>query len=83
VLRKAFRVREAMANDTNVKPVGYETKFANFIRMCEQATAGDVVVIATPHALGDTYEEIVESLNRLTDADARLTVVPRPQRRME
>jgi hypothetical protein len=35
------------------------------------------VVVATPHALGDTYDELIESLSRLADAEVRLVIVPR------
>ena len=61
-------------------PAGYVKKFKRFIEMCRQAKRDDVVTIATPHALGDSYEEIVESLNRLSDAEAILRIVPRSRR---
>ena len=50
--------------------------------MCAEAEAKhvDVVVIADPHALGDNYEEMVESLNRLADAELHLAIVPRAER---
>lgn len=56
-------------------PDGYEAKFAGFIRACEQAKAKGIpnVIIAQPQTLGDTYDEIIESLWRL--ADARLALV--------
>jgi hypothetical protein len=38
------------------------------------------VVVATPHALGDTYDESIESLNRLADAEVRLVIVPRKRK---
>ncbi|MFC1597898.1 hypothetical protein ACFL5Q_08230 [Planctomycetota bacterium] len=60
---------------------GYEEKSAEFIGMLKERAAGDVVVIATPHALGDTYEEIIESLNRLADAEVHLAIVPRKERK--
>ena len=57
----------------------YETKFAEFLAMCADSAARGVegVLIHEPLMLGDTYEEIVESLNRL--ADARLTLMIRPR----
>ena len=38
--------------------VGYRQKLASFIAMCRKAKCGDVVSIATPHTLGDSYDEI-------------------------
>ncbi len=52
-------------NDTNGFKARYEEKFASFIEMCDSVEAGGLVLVATPHALGDTYEELIESLNRL------------------
>ena len=55
-------------------PDGYEEKFAGFIRACEQAKAEGIpnVVIARPQTLGDTYDEIIQSLWRLADAGLAL-----------
>ena len=61
-------------------PPGYCRKFRNFIKLCGLTRAGDVVIVATPHALGDNYEELIESLNRLDDAKAMLAIVPRSRR---
>jgi len=60
----------------------YEQKFADFLRMCDQAKQGklDVVVVHDPATLGDDYAEIVESLNRLADAKLQLSIVPRAER---
>jgi hypothetical protein len=60
----------------------YEQKFAGFIDACEEANSSgtDLLLIAHPEALGDNYEEIVESLNRLADAGLNLTIVPRKER---
>jgi dihydrodipicolinate synthase/N-acetylneuraminate lyase len=54
-------------------------KFADFIKMCEQAKADgvEVVVVAAPWVIGDTYEEIIESLSRLADAQLALSVMGR------
>ncbi len=61
---------------------GYEQKFADFLRMCDEAKKGklDVVVVHHPETLGDDYPEIVESLNRLADAKLKLAIVPRAER---
>ena len=60
----------------------YEQKFAGCIEACAEANSAetDVLLIAHPEALGDTYEEIVESLNRLADAGLNLAIVPRKER---
>lgn len=57
----------------------YETKFADFLAMIADNVARGVegVLINDPGQLGDTLDEIVESLNRL--ADARLTLMIRPR----
>lgn len=54
----------------------YETKFKEFIRMCEDAKAHkiDAVVIDHPEVIGDTYEEIIESLSRLAVAGLALGI---------
>lgn len=57
----------------------YEQKFSDFIRMLAE-TKEDVVLIHHPQVIGDTYEEIVESLNRLADAGKTLAIVPRKER---
>jgi hypothetical protein len=62
------------------EPIGYQAKFKNFIDLCRQAKAGDTIIVAVPEALGDTYDEMRESLNRLADAELSLNVVPRNQR---
>ena len=59
---------------------GYEEKFADFIKLCKETPKEEVVLIAMPAALGDTYEEIVESLNRLADAELHLAIMPRAER---
>ena len=59
----------------------YEQKFGGFISMCEKATpSGDVLIIDHPEVLGDTYGELVESLNRLGDAGLSLSIVSRQDR---
>jgi hypothetical protein len=60
----------------------YEQKFAGLLRMCNDARRDgvDTVLIAEPEALGDTYEELIESLNRIADAKLSLSIVPRAER---
>lgn len=60
-------------------PPGYEQKFADFIKLCEEVKAKKVqhVIIAQPSAIGDTYDEVVESLSRLADAGLALNIARR------
>jgi hypothetical protein len=61
----------------------YDEKFAHLTDALEKAalSAYKEIVVPRPEALGDTYEEIVESLNRIADAGVKVTVVPRQDRR--
>lgn len=65
-------------SNTN-QPMDYEKKFADFIEMCRKARQNNVsqVVIARPQILGDTYDEIIESLSRLAEAKLSLTIASR------
>jgi hypothetical protein len=62
--------------------MSYEKEFAGLLRLCDDAKHGkiDVVVIHHPEVLGDTYEEIVESLNRIADAGLKIAIPPRAER---
>jgi hypothetical protein len=55
-------------------PLHYETKFANFIKLCGSAQQGTAVVVAAPEAIGDSYGEIIESLTRLGKAGLLLAI---------
>ncbi len=61
----------------NVEP--YEQKFAQFIAMCQNASKDkvDTVLVDHPAVLGDTYEELTESLSRLADAGLSLHIAHR------
>ncbi len=48
--------------------------------MPQPPTEQAMVLIEHPEMLGDDYEEIIESLNRLADAHIALVIVPRPGR---
>lgn len=61
-------------------PSDYERKFADWIKVCQNEDEADTVVITSPEALGDTYLEVIESLNRLADSGLTLTIVPRAKR---
>lgn len=71
------------ARDTGVRPMtrnnGYEKKFGDFMKMCEDAQKErvSVVIVSHPAVLGDSYEEIIESLSRLAEANLSLRIVGR------
>jgi hypothetical protein len=69
-----------MIHESDNSSVVYERKFAEFIRMCEATRPGDVIAVVTPHTLGDTYEEIIESRDRLSAYELRLTIASPQQR---
>ncbi|MGO8696263.1 MAG: hypothetical protein ACLQVY_00885 [Limisphaerales bacterium] len=60
-------------------PTGYEEKFEHFIKLCAKAKADGVseVIVAVPWVIGDTYDEIVESIGRLADAGLALRCLGR------
>lgn len=57
----------------------YEQKFADFIFLLADSKE-QLVMIHHPQVLGDNYEEIVESLNRLSVAGKHLAIVPPKER---
>lgn len=58
-------------------PEGYEEKFAGLIELIKKTKSGDIITIAIAEALGDSYDEIIESLYRIGDAEIHLVIVPR------
>ena len=56
-----------VSNNGRMGASSYERKFGDLIHLLAE-TKEDVVLIHHPQVLGDTYEEIVESLDRLADA---------------
>lgn len=65
-------------------PPNYETKFADFIRLCRDAAKSGVkqVVIANPSVIGDTHDELIESLSRLAEAGLGLNIAAPEMRGM-
>lgn len=57
----------------------YEKKFGDFMKMCDDARKErvSVVIVSHPAVLGDSYEEIIESLSRLAEANLSLRIVGR------
>jgi predicted oxidoreductase len=58
----------------------YEQKVADFIRMLSETTL-DTILIHHPQVLGDNYEEIVESLNRIADSGKKFVIMPTRERK--
>ncbi len=54
----------------------YEKKFADFIRMCEEAKSQGADTVVVPHlgVLGDDHGELIESLDRLARAELKLKI---------
>lgn len=59
-----------------IPPAGYNEKFADFIKLCRETKESgvNVVLVADPSALGDTKEELSESLYRLSEQKLRLEI---------
>ena len=60
-------------------PEGYDQKFASLtdaIATCKKQNA-DRFVVAWPWVLGDTNEEIIESMSRIAEADLVLCITGR------
>jgi len=57
-------------------PSDYEQKFSGFIKLCAEAKSNNVghVIIDQPSAIGDTYDEVIESLSRLAHAGLALHI---------
>ncbi len=68
-----------VGSNGNHAPSDYMQKFADFIRMLAEMKE-EAILIHHPRVTGDTYEEIVESLNRLADVKKQLAIVPRKDR---
>ena len=88
IVRVAVRI-DGRVQWLSVDPSGdaarYAAKFGAFIGLCDDAAAGrlDVVVVPEPSALGDTRDEMMESLSRLAEAGALLRVTLAAQRRLK
>lgn len=59
-----------------------ENKNKKFVERLKSAQANGItlIVIRSPEELGDTYEEVVASLNQLAELDLNLAVLPEDAR---
>jgi hypothetical protein len=64
-------------------PAPHERKFTNFLRLVTEAKASgaEVVLIHHPSVLGDSYAELIMSLDRLAQAELALRILPPNERR--
>ncbi len=59
------------------KNAPYATKFESFIKAVAEAkaTGSALILVAEPWVIGDTYEEVIESLSHLAGTDIGLQIV--------
>jgi hypothetical protein len=64
--QKSMKAVQYMRDMDDTRQQPYEHKFANFHKLCEEATTGafDMVIVAFPEVLGDNYTELVSNLSR-------------------
>ena len=57
-------------------PPDYEKKFSDFIRLCRDSKKSGVkqIAVSNPSVLGDTHDELIESLSRLVEAGLSLNI---------
>jgi hypothetical protein len=69
----------ARGPETRQQNAPYDQKFAGFIRAVEKGKTSDTeyLIIAEPWVIGDTYEEIIESLSRLAGTNLALRIAHR------
>jgi hypothetical protein len=56
----------------------FQSKFAELHRLIEESKANGVkaIVVQSPQTLGDDYEELIQNLDRLSDAKLAVLIVP-------
>jgi len=69
------------APETRGENAPYDQKFSNLIKLCEKAKAKGIrnIIVTWPWVIGDTYEEVIESLSRISYAGLILHIVERFQ----
>ena len=67
------------ARDMSVKT----NKFVEFDRLIREAKelAADTVLVQSPQVLGDNYDELIDNLTKLANAELALVIVPSEHRR--
>jgi len=70
--------REAASTVAPQVTVEYPVKFANLVRLARMPRA-EIAVVAFPGVLGDTYDEVMQSLSLLAEQGLRLMIAnPQP-----
>jgi len=69
--------REAASAAAPQVTVEYPVKFANLVRLARTRQA-EIAVVAFPGVLGDTYDEVMQSLSLLAERGLRL-MIAKPQ----
>lgn len=65
----------AREREAHNKDAPYAEKFADFIKIVAQAKAtGCEIIIAEPWVIGDTYDEVIESLSHLAGTSIGLNI---------
>lgn len=61
----------------------YEKKYRSLLQRIQEAKKNGITlfVVSEPQELGETYDDVMESLNRLADADLNLAILPRDARK--
>ena len=64
------------APQTRNQVMPYAQKFSGLIKLCNSAKFDRIqnVMVACPWVIGDTYEELIESLSRIAEAELALIV---------
>jgi hypothetical protein len=67
----------AREREAHNKDAPYAEKFADFIKIVAQAkaTGCEIIIIAEPWVIGDTYDEVIESLSHLAGTSIGLNIV--------
>ena len=77
--QKSKGVSYVRGPETRNQDTPYELKFKGWIECVAEAKAKNAqfILIAYPWVIGDTYEEIIESLSRLAGSGVGLQIVQR------
>ena len=77
--KKSKAISYSRGPETRNQDSPYELKFKGWLKSVAEAKATDAqfIIIAYPWVIGDTYEEIVESLSQLAGSGVALQIVER------
>ena len=74
---KSKGISYSRSPETRNQDTPYELKFKGWIKSVAEAKATEAqfIIITYPWVIGDTYEEIIESLSRLAGSGVALDIV--------